>query len=183
MTTQLEIELKQMVEKDVYDALIRRFPNGEMQVQTNHYFRYSDPSIPIATRVRTLDESKTLTFKTPHPKGFLETHFAVNSIDVDVFQQDDVRRFLQHHQYTGSWTPLGALTTQRYLVHWTHGELCIDSNAYLDHHDYEVEYEILDGHEKEAQAEFKALLHVYHLNHTQAKSKYGRFVARTAKLP
>jgi uncharacterized protein YjbK len=181
MTTQLEIELKQLIEKSVYDALIERFPDGKMQVHDNHYFRYSDPSLPIATRVRVLNASKTLTFKSPHPKGFLETHFAVNSIDVDVFQQGDVRHFLQQHHYTGTWTPLGTLTTQRYLIQWTHGELCLDFNAYLDHHDYEIEYEIQDGHEKEARSEFTALLNSYHLKHTQALSKYGRFLECAAK--
>ena len=181
MTTHLEIELKQLVEKNVYDSLVQRFPNGKMHRQTNHYFHYSDPSVPIASRVRTLNGSNTLTFKSPHPKGFLETHFAVDSIGLEVFQQDDVRHFLHQNHYTGTWVELGSLSTQRYLVEWTHGELCLDYNTYLDHHDYEIEYEILDGHEKEAQLEFTTLLDLYQLKHTQAPSKYGRFLEKSVK--
>ena len=175
MTTHVEIELKQLIPKAMYEALLVTYPQGRWIHQTNHYFAYNDLNVALASRIREIDGQFTLTFKQSHPKGFLETSFELLDKDERIFERSDVRAFLQEQGFNQGFNPIGSLVTDRYLVQRPYGELCIDRNEYLKTVDYELEYELNEIDEKEAQDEFFKLLQDFHVRYQQAPSKYTRF--------
>ena len=177
MNTNLEIEFKTLLTQDQFKQLSMSFSNVPKITQINHYYQYSDDSMPIAARIRQIDQQFELTFKIKQVKGRLEINFDVSGNDLEMFSREDVQSFLLDNGYTQSFRYLGALTTHRRLIVEDDGELCIDENHYLGEVDYELEYEVTQ-HEERAFARFNDLVTGYQLSNEKAKTKYHRFLLR-----
>lgn len=175
MNTNLEIEYKTLLTYDQFKQLSLSFNNVPVITQINHYYQYSDELMPIAARIRQIDQHFELTFKIKQAKGRLEVNFDVLSNDILMFSREDVQTFLIENGYSQSFTYLGALTTYRRLIKEADGELCIDENHYLGIVDYELEYEVTNNEER-AYSRFNDLVTNYRLSTEKAKTKYHRFL-------
>lgn len=171
----LEIEYKQMLTKEQFHALLKHFPHAQLIQQNNRYFQYTDKSIKIATRIRTINEVSELTFKQQNTEGVIEHHFSMNSKDEDIFKRSDVLDFLNSHNLTSSFLPIGSLLTYRYLVIEENQEICMDENHYLEQLDYELEVETLID-PKKAQERFLELLLEFSIEKSESTSKFTRFI-------
>jgi uncharacterized protein YjbK len=178
MISHVELEFKQLISESQFKHLLILYPNHHLQVQSNHYFQYEDSNQHIACRIRDLNQQLTLTFKQKHHDSVLETNFLVDSISSDVFSLPEVQTFLRIQNLSQSWTYIGCLQTERYLVEELYGELCIDKNTYLDVLDYELEYEVRVDKEKEAKHQFVQLLDQLKLVYQPAPTKFERFLKR-----
>ncbi len=142
--TQLEIEFKTLLTKKQFDDLKNHFKDAKLIKQDNHYFKYSDPKVKVACRLREIGDKCTLTFKQDHPEGRLETNFNNMIKDSNYFIRDDVQSFLKENNFNLEFIPIGNLLTHRYQVIEAHQEICIDENFYNGNVDYELEVESID---------------------------------------
>ena len=176
MDTHLELEYKAALTRQEYERLIKRFPRALEQVQTNEYFRYSDPSIRVASRIRTIGEERVLTFKIPQGEAKREINFTLDS-DENGWDRPDVIGFLKQEHLSGRFEPIGQLMTRRLLVMENDGELCLDESRYLGMTDYELEYEV-SGDEKRAYARFLEILALEAIVYRPSRTKFARFLER-----
>lgn len=175
MNTNLEIEYKTMLTLDQFKHISLDYNEVPIIKQVNHYYQYADINMPIAARIRQIDQIFELTFKIKQIKGRLEVNFEVFGNDPRVFDREDVRSFLIENGYNQAFTYLGELTSYRRLVKEDNGDLCIDENHYLDRIDYELEYEVTSN-EDLAYARYLDFVEKYHLSNEKAKTKYHRFL-------
>lgn len=156
MSQELEIEFKNMLTREEFAGLCRRFNISETAFfrQSNDYFDTPDFRLRgamTALRIRRADGRFDFTLKQPQDGVILETHQPLTEeaanrlITSGKCPPGDVcdclaRQGLQIEQLNY----LGTLTTCRAQFPYKNGELFLDHSFYLNHEDYELEFEATD---------------------------------------
>ncbi|PEY36319.1 CYTH domain-containing protein [Bacillus cereus] len=183
MTQEIEIEFKNMVTEEEFQALCSAFSVTSFTKQVNHYFEtphFALKAAGSALRIRHKGGAYTLTLKQPAEIGLLETHQPVT--------EEEAKRMLETNQLiTGSvldqlhtlqipdstLSYMGSLTTERAETTYKDGTLVFDHSFYYNHDDYELEYEVQD--EAAGKTNFLNLLNKYHIPVRHTKNKVQRF--------
>ncbi|TGB00104.1 CYTH domain-containing protein [Sporolactobacillus shoreae] len=156
MPRELEIEFKNMLTKEEFNVLCRRFglTDASFFKQVNDYF--DTPTFGLkgkksALRIRHVNGRHDFTLKQPHDGAVLETHQDLsddeskNLIQYGIMPAGEVEQAIA---YLGidvdQLLHIGELMTKRTEIPYKNGKLFLDQSSYLDHHDYELEYEAGD---------------------------------------
>ena len=149
----LEIEFKALLTKEQYDSILELFKDVQPYVQVNYYFDKRDGSLIAnrnSLRVRFKNNSYEFTLKQPAEVGLNEYN---EIIDEEKFEklkngipfESSILDILKKNGTTQEeLVPFYSLETTRYDLPYKGGLLSLDSNIYLDVHDYELEYEAED---------------------------------------
>jgi uncharacterized protein YjbK len=186
MEQELEIELKNIVTEKEFQTLTRHFSVTEDQFksQTNYYFDTQDFKLKkegCALRIRHKEDTYTFTLKEPHGDGLLESNEtlmeddALQFINGDTIHSSDLLQHLEEKYgiACSDLSSLGALKTSRYEQSFQSGLLVFDHSMYLGVEDFELEYEVTNR--KQGEAEFEALLHEFNIPKRQTRNKIQRF--------
>lgn len=177
MKTNLEIEYKTLLDKEEYDRILMFYKNTQVVHQTNFYYQSKNKmNKKIAARIRQIGTHFELTFKIRQEKGKLEVNFEVPSNSSEHFKREDVQAFLRDHQFDSEWIYIGELHTTRHTILDKYGEICIDHNKYLNHEDYELEYEVNNDYEEFAFKRYLEILNQFSIKNIKAKAKLHRFI-------
>ncbi|MCC3355629.1 CYTH domain-containing protein [Bacillus sp. REN16] len=192
MSQELEIEFKNILEEDEYHQLLSAFSINDDKkiIQENFYFdtaAFSLKNQGAALRIRKKKGTYTLTLKQPAERGLLETH--------QVLTVEEAKQMLEGGPVidgevsfilkTLSINPIdvtffGSLKTKRAEVGYKNGLLVLDKSYYLNHEDFEVEYEVMD--EVIGKVIFKELLDHYKIPVRKTDNKIRRFYDRKKQL-
>ncbi|WP_197489725.1 CYTH domain-containing protein [Rossellomorea aquimaris] len=154
MAQEIEIEFKNLLTEDEFDALTSHFkiPQSEFKSQDNHYldtplFLLKDQS--SALRIREKNDEFTLTLKTPLEEGLLETNQplshkeSLSLLKEGEFPDGEVKDVLNMLSIPiSSLEHFGTLTTNRAEIEYRGGLLVFDQSSYLNKVDFELEYEV-----------------------------------------
>ena len=191
MATNNEIEFKQLLSKDNYQAIYNTyFLDTKPFSQTNYYIdtrNFDLKSHHSALRIRIKEDTYEMTLKVPAEIGLMEYNFDTKvepklnkHIKSQDLPQDILNQLLKMDVDINALTILGALTTER-IEKEIHGNLLVlDKNQYLDFEDFELEYEVNDY--DEGLIQFKSILHQFNINHEIPNNKVQRFFNRKHKL-
>ncbi|AYX89441.1 CYTH domain-containing protein [Staphylococcus cohnii] len=191
MATNNEIEFKQLLSKDHYQAIYDTyFLDTKPFSQTNYYIdtpNFDLKSHHSALRIRIKDDTYEMTLKVPAEIGLMEYNFDTKVepklnmlIKSQDLPQDILNQLLKMDVDVDDLIVLGALTTERIETE-IHGNLLVlDKNQYLDFEDFELEYEVNEYNEGLIQ--FKSILNQFNINHEIPNNKVQRFFNRKHKL-
>ncbi|MGV3466742.1 MAG: CYTH domain-containing protein [Heyndrickxia sp.] len=185
MSSELEIEFKNLVTKEEFMKLIHEFniQSQEMVVQQNYYF--DTPSFDIknkksALRIRKKKEKYELTLKQPVADGNWETNeeleedVAIKMIETGYLPAGEVKNTLTNLNIPlDNLTCFGSLTTKRAEINYLDGLLVFDNSSYLNKEDYEIEYEVKDRNIGEQH--FHELMERFHIPLRATENKVIRF--------
>lgn len=185
MAKELEIEFKNLLTKDEFIKLQQVFHITETMFieQTNYYFE--TPSFSLknsggALRIRQKSHSFVLTLKMKQAIGHLEVHQklseseAMKILETSQIPDGEVKDYLNAENIKiENLALLGDLTTRRVEVPYENGLLVLDHSTYLNHEDYELEYEVTD--ELIGKNHFINLLRKYDIPERQTLNKIKRF--------
>jgi uncharacterized protein YjbK len=153
MSIHLEIESKILVTGDEYDLLLKKLNLGEnLKVyQTNYYVDTLENNLRtygFGLRIRELNNTYTLTLKSPMAEGVLEKNQILTATEYKNFREHHlfpkglVKDFLDIVEFDTSLLKIiTALTTERIDTTFENRHICLDKNMYNGHVDYEVESE------------------------------------------
>ncbi|UFU00579.1 CYTH domain-containing protein [Radiobacillus kanasensis] len=153
MAQEIEIEFKNLLTKEEYEALLTYLPlhHSKSIRQINHYFETPDfllRSKGSALRIREKESGNVLTLKQPHPNGLLETH--------DELTEEEANRWLNNQPFKTEFVgnqlrqldvPIeklrygGALRTDRLELSYHETIVVLDHSSYNEKEDYELELE------------------------------------------
>lgn len=147
----IERELKILVNKEIFDKLLKKYPFNQEIIQTNTYYDTSDNYIKSqkgAMRIRTIGDKKIFTLKIrkdeiTHNEYEKEIH--VNTIQ-DI-KDDEIENWLHMYNIPKDVHKIVTFTTQRRTYDFENGQLCADITSYENHMDYEIEYEYTENHD------------------------------------
>ncbi|MDH5139188.1 CYTH domain-containing protein [Staphylococcus cohnii] len=191
MATNNEIEFKQLLSKDHYQAIYDTyFLDTKPFSQTNYYIdtpNFDLKSHHSSLRIRIKDDTYEMTLKVPAEIGLMEYNFDTKVepklnmlIKSQDLPQDILNQLLKMDVDVDDLIVLGALTTERIETE-IHGNLLVlDKNQYLDFEDFELEYEVNEYNEGLIQ--FKSILNQFNINHEIPNNKVQRFFNRKHKL-
>lgn len=185
MAKELEIEFKNLLTKDEFIKLQQVFHITEKMFieQTNYYFE--TPSFSLknsggALRIRQKSHSFVLTLKMKQAIGHLEVHQklseseAMKILETSQIPDGEVKDYLNAENIKiENLALLGDLTTRRVEVPYENGLLVLDHSTYLNHEDYELEYEVTN--ELIGKNHFINLLRKYEIPERQTLNKIKRF--------
>ncbi|MDE5977625.1 MAG: CYTH domain-containing protein [Turicibacter sp.] len=191
MSTNLEIEFKNMLTETKYKELLARFNIKENQIwtQKNVYFDTPHEALKAhhaALRVRIKNNTYELTLKTKATVGLLETN--------QLITKAEYTQLIQYHQFVkgpvyDALIKLGIsindlyvttdLTTKRAEIPYKSGLLVLDQSFYGNIIDFELEYEVSDY--QKGQTIFNNFLTTYNIPLQPAESKIKRALAATKK--
>lgn len=184
MSQELEIEYKNMLSEEEFSMLCRKFSVDPASFfrQVNNYFdtpTYGLREKKSALRIRHVDGKHDLTFKQPHGDAILETHQLLTDdesrelIQFGVMPGGDVEKAIDALGIdVDQLVHIGALMTDRAEFSYKNGKLFLDHSHYLNHNDFEVEYEATDAHE--GARVFGTLLHACAIARRPSKNKILR---------
>ncbi|WP_010286748.1 CYTH domain-containing protein [Kurthia massiliensis] len=189
MSKQLEIEFKNMLSKEHFDALTKAFQltDDDFHTQANHYFDTADFALKqqkCGLRIREVANRFECTLKEPASGiGLLETTDLLDEQHVrDVLENSATLHAPEVHARLEArgiaeenLQLLGTLSTTRAEINYKGGLLVLDHSVYADIEDYELEYEVPD--EQAFESIFLALLTQFHIPLQPAQKKVARFVA------
>ncbi|HZG72253.1 MAG TPA: CYTH domain-containing protein [Chondromyces sp.] len=185
MSTELEIEFKNLLTKEEFDRLLEEFnvKKDQFILQHNHYFDtalFQLKEEGCALRIREKAGRYELTLKQPVEEGLLETNQhlteeeAMQLLEKGIFPNGTVKETLsllldkqpnvQH---------FGTLSTHRAELSYEGGLLVLDCSSYFDCTDYELEYEVKER--KSGEKIFLALLETYEIPLRKTDNKIKRF--------
>ncbi|HHW39045.1 MAG TPA: CYTH domain-containing protein [Bacillales bacterium] len=158
MTQEIEIEFKNLLTKNEFELLMKRFniTSKEFTSQENYYFdtvSFSLKDKHSALRIRKKQDKYILTLKQPHEQGLLETHQELTDEQAFTLLNNEGRKMVEGHVKeviaTLGINPnelqyLGALKTDRFEFIDNDNILVLDHSFYLNYEDYELEYEVKD---------------------------------------
>jgi uncharacterized protein YjbK len=187
MSTNIEIESKILVNEKEFNLLksVLKIDEKLKVIQTNHYIDDSIGSLRkygFALRIRELNQTFTLTLKSPMAEGTLEKNQSLteqaylNYKSKKVFPLGLIKDFLEMFGFdTTKLQIITQLTTERYETTFEGRHVCLDKNSYHGLIDFEVESE--ESSLKHAAETLKLLCEKanieYKANHV---SKYARAI-------
>ncbi|WP_394235395.1 CYTH domain-containing protein [Niallia oryzisoli] len=154
MSQNIEIEFKNMLEKEEFDRLLTKFHLTPLDFfrQENHYFDTKDFSLKqkgCALRIREKNDKYEMTLKEPHPDGLLETNeiltqeYAQTLLNRGHIKDGIIKRQISELGINmNDLCYFGTLMTERAEIPYHGGLLVLDSSSYLNNKDYELEYEV-----------------------------------------
>jgi uncharacterized protein YjbK len=187
MSTNIEIEAKILVNEKEFSLLksLLKIEEKLKVIQTNYYI--DDPigslrKYGFALRIRELNETFTLTLKSPMAEGTLEKNQSLTEQAYTtykkgkVFPQGLIKDFLEMFGFdTTKLHIITQLTTERYETTFEGRHVCLDKNLYHGLTDFEIESE--ESSLKHAAETLKLLCEKanieYKANHV---SKYARAI-------
>lgn len=192
LSQNIEIEFKNLLTETEF-TLLKDYLNmdeSHFSKQENHYFdteQFALKELGCALRVREKNGQFELTLKEPHPEGILETNQSISSKEVQAMLENQLfidgpvkDKIKQFHIPLGEITYFGSLTTKRAEKEYEGGLIVLDYSTYLNHFDYEVEYEVTDFHlGKEV---FERLLTQLNIPIRKTENKIRRFYLARCKL-
>lgn len=152
MSTNIEIEVKVLLEKDDFAKVLERMETEKSKrlTQTNHYIdsdTFALRRYGMALRIRETEDF-VLTLKTPLAEGLLEKNQSISWKEYEVFlaksvfPEGPIAHFLESLGIrVDTLRILTSLTTVRTVIHYKDGILSLDENTYDDYHDFELEME------------------------------------------
>lgn len=187
MSTNLEIEFKNMLNESEYKKLLKHFYISEEQIwtQKNVYFDTTSSDLKrqkAALRVRIKNNTYELTLKTQAEVGLLETNQSITKVD---YQNLKHNHCLVNGPVYTALINLGIniedlrvitdLTTNRAEVEYQEGLLVLDKSFYGEVIDFELEYEVKD-YDKGLNS-FNQLLAQHNIPSRPAQNKIKRATA------
>lgn len=185
LSQNIEIEFKNLLTKEEFAKLKSFFQIEDSMFvkQINHYFdtpTYSLKELSCALRIREKNCTYEMTLKQPVQEGLLETNQPLTSTEVDVMLKtglvpdgavnDELRRLkIALHEMVC----FGSLATERAETEYRNGLIVLDYSSYLNHHDYELEYEV--NHFETGEQNFLELLHSLEIPVRKTDNKIRRF--------
>jgi uncharacterized protein YjbK len=152
MSTNIEIEVKVLLNKDQFDQVkrIMKADKHPVKVQTNHYVdtsTYQLKKYGMALRVRETSEY-VLTLKTPLAEGLLEKNQSITKTEFSslankkVFPEGSIKDFLISLGVSvDNLSIITSLTTERVSLDYQDCLFSMDANSYCGTTDYELEME------------------------------------------
>lgn len=187
MSKELEIEFKNMLEKDEYEKLAAhyKFSAADVKTQTNYYFdtaTFQLKSLKCALRIRKKHDGYECTLKTPAAHGNYEITDSLTKgqaeamIERHSFEAPEVRVALEELSVSPEELKMiGALTTHRLERKTPEGLLVLDHSEYAGIEDYEIEFEVPEA--AAGEKHFNALLKSHGIPVRHADKKIARFMA------
>lgn len=187
MTQELEIEFKNILTKEEYMALRKKYNllHQSPVSQINHYFETNTLSLKkkgCALRIREKNQQYKLTLKQPYQDGLLETHDSLteeemtNWLKGKIIRKPNVAAQLEELDISLlDLTYWGKLTTNRIEHQLTNGLLVLDHSIYQNQEDYELELEVQSYHS--GQQVFYSILSENHIPKRETPNKIQRFFA------
>ncbi|KUP07535.1 hypothetical protein Q75_04695 [Bacillus coahuilensis p1.1.43] len=182
---EIEIEFKNILTKQEFDTLLQWFQikSEQFQPQTNYYFDTEDYLLKkneSALRIRKKGHDFILTLKQPLEEGLLETHQVLSENEaLALLNGGPIPYGLVYDQVEAvvstpaSIVYFGELMTERTEVAYKDGIIVLDKSHYLNHTDYEVEYEVRDA--VTGKKTFEELLHSLSIPIRETNNKIKRF--------
>ena len=184
---EIEIEFKNSLTKQQYEGLLSHFNIVPSQIhhQVNHYFDTPDwqiKNLQSGLRIRQIGDYYELTLK---EKSAAHTHLettneltqseAEDFMNNGVIQAPDVEARLKALNIVASKLQLfGSLATDRVEIEYEGGLLVLDHSFYLQHDDYEVEYEAKE--EQQGMVIFDQFLKQHSIEKKVTPKKIARFM-------
>ncbi len=187
MTKEIEIEFKNTLTKQQYEALLAHYKISSKQIhhQVNHYFDTPDwqlKNLNSGLRVRTINDYYECTLKEKSSTNIhLETTNELTASQAHEMLHNGVihaaevyERLQQLGIAINSLKLFGSLATDRVEIDFQGGTLVFDHSFYLQQDDYEVEYETND--EQLGYVIFEQFLAQHHIEKKSAQKKIARFM-------
>jgi uncharacterized protein YjbK len=187
MSTNIEIEAKILVSASDFEKLkVVLGVSDQIKVtQTNHYIDDAKGSLRqygFALRIRELNQTYTLTLKSPMAEGTLEKNQVINQQiylafkEKNIFPSGLIQDFLTMFGFdTKQLKIITFLTTDRYETRYEGRHVCLDKNSYHGITDYEVESE--ESSLKNAADTLKLLCEAAQIPYRENQiSKYARAI-------
>lgn len=185
LTQEIEIEYKNLLTNDEFEALLIAFSIKREQfiTQVNHYFDTENFSLRdqgCALRIRSKKGQYTLTLKQPHTEGLLETHQTITEEAAEKIINGDKLIHGQVYDIIKNLginpediVYLGTLSTDRAETIHKNNTLVFDHSYYLGRNDFELEYEVIDA--KIGKIAFHELLEYHNIPLRSTDNKIRRF--------
>ncbi|MEH7416359.1 CYTH domain-containing protein [Neobacillus drentensis] len=185
MAQNIEIEFKNMLTKAEYEGILLAFNIEKKQIftQENLYFDTPDFSLKnakSALRIRKKDTNYEMTLKQPREIGLLETNQKLTqeetsaAIHDGILPSGQIKQLIEENNIPfAKLVYFGSLITNRVELAYENGLLVLDHSIYLQHEDYEMEYEVEDY--QEGLKKFQALLSQFKIPQRQSENKVQRF--------
>ena len=192
MSTNLEIEFKNMLSESEYEQLLNHFSISEEQIWTQKNVYFDTKAFDLkrqkaALRVRIKNNTYELTLKTQAEVGLLETNQMITKTDYTTLKHD--HRLINGPVYE-ALMDLGInindlrvitdLTTKRAEVDYQDGLLVLDKSFYGELIDFELEYEVKDYNK--GLNIFNELLAKHNIPTRPAQNKIKRATAANTQL-
>ncbi len=185
MSQEIEIEFKNLLTQSEFEQLKKAFKISSTAFikQSNDYYDtdcFQLKQRNSALRIREKSGRHQLTLKQPHSVGLMEFHQSLDHESLQAFRLDkqlpdgDVQKRLAELGISpDQLNHLGRLTTDRAEKHIESGLLVLDHSFYLDHEDYELEFETAQF--EEGQTAFNQLLETFDIPKRTTPNKIMRF--------
>lgn len=158
MAQEIEIEFKNLLTKNEFELLMQKYnvTFKDFISQENYYFDTTNFLLKgkqSALRIRKKLDKYILTLKQPYEQGLLETHQELTEDQASTLLYNEgaimVDGSVKEAVLSLGINPdelqfLGALKTDRIEITDNENILVLDHSFYLNHEDYELEYEVKD---------------------------------------
>lgn len=151
MYDNIERELKLLIDEEVYNKLLHSYDFQNPITQTNTYYDTKNQDVKkqhSAVRIRMIQDKKIFTLKIRKDEY---THYEfekeINTENIDDINDTEILNWFDQYQIPKNLDPTVSFTTLRYVYKFEHGELCLDKTDYINHTDYEIEYEYTSDHD------------------------------------
>ncbi|MBQ4163960.1 MAG: CYTH domain-containing protein [Turicibacter sp.] len=192
MSTNLEIEFKNMLSESEYEQLLNHFSISEEQIwiQKNVYFDTKALDLKrqkAALRVRIKNNTYELTLKTQAEVGLLETNQIITKADYTTLKHNYClvdgpvyEALMELGININDLRVITDLTTKRAEVDYQDGLLVLDKSFYGEVIDFELEYEVKDYNK--GLNIFNELLAKHNIPTRPAQNKIKRATAAKTQL-
>lgn len=174
MKTNIEIEFKTFISKEIYDQLLALFQlENNIFTQINHYFDTEDFLLQqndTILRIRQKHRQFKLTSKSHGQEGVLEKHILLQEPEAMQMLKQGFDATMIDIPYPVK--KICELTTERASTAYKNGILFLDKSSYYGNVDYEVEFEA-DAYEQGLE-EFQSFLEEYQIPYQPAIQKSKR---------
>lgn len=191
MSKEMEIEFKNMLNKEEYDNLLAEYQLSEnsLKTQTNIYFDTADFQLKnkkMGLRIRKTNSHIEFTLKAPTSNTYtmLEVTDYLDTFNSDVTlvkqvlnrESDVVEYLIREGVQLENLRPIGELTTTRGEVRLESNVLLVlDKSNYYGKTDYELEMEVADA--EKGKFLFEEILDLHHIPTRASNKKIARMLA------
>jgi len=185
MSQNIEIEFKNMLTKAEYERILTAFNIEEDQIFTQENLYFDTPDFALkkaesALRIRRKGTDFVMTLKQPRKIGLIETNQLLTCEEASAAINDgclpggQIKQIIEEYNIPFSKLEyFGSLTTKRAEIAYENGLLVLDHSIYLQHEDYELEYEVEDY--QAGRKNFQGLLKQFKIPERVTKNKVRRF--------
>ena len=186
MAKEIEIEFKNLLTEEEFTKLKGFFKISDTQFRSQTNFYFETPNFTIkehggALRIRQKShKSFTLTLKIKQAIGHLEINQkitedeATTMLNTSLIPEGEVKEYINEVNLNiENLALIGELTTNRTELPYENGLLVLDHSTYLNHEDYELEYEVTD--ETAGKQHFINLLKKHNIPERKTLNKIKRF--------